>query len=293
MGETKWTKEQQSAIDTRNCNLLVAAAAGSGKTAVLVERIIKIITNTENPVDIDRLLVVTFTNAAATEMRERIGEAITKELDKNPDSKVLARQSTLLNRSNITTMHSFCLDVIKNNFHHLDFDPNFRISDDTEAVLLKQEVLQELMEDKYDKQDIGFLSLVECFGGVKDDRPLGELINDLYSFAMSGPWPERWLREKAEEFNVPEDMDIGATAWGKVILESIEIELLSARDKLRRAAEICSEAQGLEGYGDTIKEDQILINSLIESMSKYYNSLYSDFSNVNFSKLKSAKKGCR
>jgi len=156
MAETKWTKEQQKAIDTRKCNLLVAAAAGSGKTAVLVERIIKIITNEKEPVDIDRLLVVTFTNAAASEMRERIGEAISKELDKNPDSTLLQRQLTLLNRSNITTMHSFCLDVIKNNFHTIDLDPSFRIAEETEAILLKQELLQELMEDRYDKNDQGF-----------------------------------------------------------------------------------------------------------------------------------------
>ena len=116
MSTTKWTDEQLSAINTRNCNLLVAAAAGSGKTAVLVERIIKIITNEEQPVDIDRLLVVTFTNAAAAEMRERIAVAISKELDKTPNSKNLQKQLTLLNRSNITTMHSFCLDVIKNYF---------------------------------------------------------------------------------------------------------------------------------------------------------------------------------
>ena len=117
MGETKWTHEQLSAIETRNCNLLVAAAAGSGKTAVLVERIIRIITNEENPVDIDKLLVVTFTNAAASEMRERIANAISKELEINPNSKNLQKQLTLLNRANITTMHSFCLDVIKNNLH--------------------------------------------------------------------------------------------------------------------------------------------------------------------------------
>ena len=124
MSKTKWTDEQLSAIDTRNCNLLVAAAAGSGKTAVLVERIIRIITNEENPVDIDKLLVVTFTNAAAAEMRERIASAISKALDKNPNSKNLQKQLTLLNRSNITTMQSFCLDVIKNNFHNESFLEN-------------------------------------------------------------------------------------------------------------------------------------------------------------------------
>ena len=118
--ETKWTDEQLLAIETRGKNLLVAAAAGSGKTAVLVERIIKIITDDNNPVDIDKLLVVTFTNAAASEMRERIGDAISKKLEEMPDSKMLQRQLALLNKSNITTIHSFCLDIIKNNFHLID-----------------------------------------------------------------------------------------------------------------------------------------------------------------------------
>ena len=124
---TKWTEEQELAINTRKCNLLVAAAAGSGKTAVLVERIIKMITEGENPVDIDKLLVVTFTNAAASEMRERIGDAISKALEKDPSSEVLQRQLALLNRASITTMHSFCLEVIKNNFHLIDLDPGLEL----------------------------------------------------------------------------------------------------------------------------------------------------------------------
>ena len=144
-----WTEDQKKAIYTRDCNILVAAAAGSGKTAVLVERIIKIVTDEDRPTDIDKLLVVTFTNAAASEMRERIAAAISKELHKNPQSKLLQRQLTLLNKSSITTIHSFCLEVIRSNFHIVDLDPNFRIADATEAVLLKQEALEELFEDRY------------------------------------------------------------------------------------------------------------------------------------------------
>ena len=176
MGKTEWTKEQKAAIETRRCNLLVAAAAGSGKTAVLVERIIKIITNEENPVDIDRLLVVTFTNAAAAEMRERIAAAISKSLEKNPNSKTLQRQWTLLGRANITTMHSFCLDVIKNHFYTIDLDPSFRIGDETEGTLLKNEVIEELFDEYYENEDLKFRSLLEAYGGSKDDTELRELI---------------------------------------------------------------------------------------------------------------------
>ncbi|WP_312286541.1 UvrD-helicase domain-containing protein, partial [Terrisporobacter sp.] len=141
MSSPKWTDEQQAVIDSRDCNLLVAAAAGSGKTAVLVERIIQIITNKEKPVDIDSLLVVTFTNAAAAEMRERIGDAIGKALEKNPEDSHLQNQLVLLNKASITTIHSFCLEVIKSNFHKIDLDPNFRIGDETECSILKLETL--------------------------------------------------------------------------------------------------------------------------------------------------------
>ena len=151
MADTKWTNEQLQAIETRRCNLLVAAAAGSGKTAVLVERIIRMITNEESPVDIDKLLVVTFTSAAASEMRERIASAISKSLEKSPNSKNLQRQLTLLSRANITTMHSFCLDVIKNYFYTIDLDPSFRIGDETEAILMKNEIIEELFEEYYEE----------------------------------------------------------------------------------------------------------------------------------------------
>ena len=129
----RWTDEQLSAIETQGSNLLVAAAAGAGKTAVLVERIIRKVTHPQKPVDIDRLLVVTFTNAAATEMKERIGDALSSALEKNPESEILQRQLALLNRASIMTIHSFCLEVIKNNFHQLEVDPNFRIANQTEA----------------------------------------------------------------------------------------------------------------------------------------------------------------
>ena len=191
MGETKWTKEQSEAIYTRRCNLLVAAAAGSGKTAVLVERIIQIITNEENPVDIDKLLVVTFTSAAAAEMRERIANAISKKLEDRPDSKSLQKQLTLLSRANITTMHSFCLDVIKNYFYTIDLDPSFRIADDTECTLMKNEIIEELFEELYENDDDNFKTLVESYSGSRDDEKLKDMILRLYSFSMSGPWPEK------------------------------------------------------------------------------------------------------
>lgn len=146
-----WTKEQKEAIYEKNSNILVAAAAGSGKTAVLVERIIhKII---DEGIDIDKILVVTFTNAAASEMRERILDAIYKKLEENPEDRNLHRQITLLNKASICTIHSFCLDVIRNNFYEIDASANFRIGDTAEIELLKNDVIEELFEKKYEEQD--------------------------------------------------------------------------------------------------------------------------------------------
>ena len=225
MGETKWTKDQLNAIETRGCNLLVAAAAGSGKTAVLVERIIRIITNEENPVDIDKLLVVTFTSAAAAEMRERIADAISKALEVNPNSKVLQRQLTLLTRANITTMHSFCLDVIKNHYHTIDLDPTFRISDETENTLLKLDVINDMFEDYYENEDIEFRRLIEAYSNSRDDQKLKDIILDLYRFSMSGPWPEKWLKESSEAFNIESIEDLDNSLWIKILKDNIKIEV--------------------------------------------------------------------
>ena len=145
----QWTREQQKVIELRNRNILVSAAAGSGKTAVLVERIIRILTDRDNPVDVDRLLIVTFTEAAAAEMKERIRGAIEKELENRPEDVHLQRQATLIHSARITTIHSFCLSVIREHFHVIDIDPGFRIAEEGELKLLKQDVLEELLEACY------------------------------------------------------------------------------------------------------------------------------------------------
>lgn len=290
MGETKWTNEQLSAIKTRNCNLLVAAAAGSGKTAVLVERIIRIITNEENPVDIDKLLVVTFTNAAAAEMKERIADAISKELEKNPNSKSLQKQLTLLNRANITTMHSFCLDVIKNNFHKVDLDPSFRIGDQTEGILIKSEVVEEIFEDKYDDDDIEFTNLIEGFSSYKNDDSLKDLVLDVYNFTMSGPWPEKWLKENAEAFNINTLEELNETKWVKVLSNSIKIEIQGYIRMMEKALEIINKTDGLEPYMDNFKGELEDIKNAYESSDKGLDGIYKALSTISFGRLKSIKK---
>lgn len=290
MGETKWTKEQLKAIDTRRCNLLVAAAAGSGKTAVLVERIIKIVTNEKNPVDIDKLLVVTFTSAAAAEMRERIAAAITKALERNPSSKSLQRQLTLLSRANITTMHSFCLDVIKNNFHTIDLDPAFRIGDETEGTLLKNEILDEMFEDYYEKDDMEFFNLVEAYSGSKDDEKLKEMVLDLYRFSMSGPWPEKWLTEKAEEFNISSLEELDKTVWVEVLKNDINMEVDSFINLYYKAIEMINETEGIEEYLDTFNDELSRIINLKESLNLGLSEIYDKLFKISFGRLKSIRK---
>lgn len=290
--ETKWTDEQLLAIETRGKNLLVAAAAGSGKTAVLVERIIKIITDDNNPVDIDKLLVVTFTNAAASEMRERIGDAISKKLEEMPDSKMLQRQLALLNKSNITTIHSFCLDIIKNNFHLIDLDPGFRIGDETECTLIKQDVLIELFEDKYDKEDEDFLNLIEAYCTNRDDERLKEIVLKLYNFSMSGPWPSVWLREKAQEFNINSLDELEKASWYKVLKESLYLDLNNAKNGLDEAIKICEEDSDLAPYLLNLKPELNGIENAINSLNLNLEQIYKAIKDIEFAyRIKTVKKG--
>ena len=194
MANVTWTKEQKQAIEEKGSNLLVAAAAGSGKTAVLVERIIhKII---DEKMDIDKMLVVTFTNAAASEMRERILDAIYKKIEENPNDNHLQRQIVLLNKANICTIHSFCLEVIRNYFYEIDIPANFKIGDSSEMELLKQETLEDLFEEKYINKDKGFLELIDIYASYRGDENLKELVLRIDNQIQSNPFPKEWLNEK-------------------------------------------------------------------------------------------------
>lgn len=240
MGSTKWTKEQREVIDHRDGNLLVSAAAGSGKTAVLVERIISMILDTKEKVDIDKLLVVTFTNAAASEMRERIADAVSKaleeatKLEKKDVIEHLQKQILFLNKANITTIHSFCLDVIKNNIHLITLDPNFRIGDTTECQLIAQEAIDEVFEELYEQGYLGdensekgkrFLKLIDSFAERNGDNQVQSLIMSIYNFAMSFPNPEKWLNESADAFLVDDDFDFTSSKWGRIVINSVKTEI--------------------------------------------------------------------
>ena len=262
MSTNQWTTEQFDAISSRNCNLLVAAGAGAGKTAVLVERIIRIVTDEENPVDIDRLLVMTFTRAAATEMRERIGHAISKALDKNPTSRLMQRQMALLNKASITTIHSFCLEVIRNNFQSAGLDPKFRIADDTEALLLKLEAMEELFEEVFEDaihedsfENSDFYKLLECYGANKDDMRLKDIVLHLYEFVQSYPWPQKWLEDHANGFLEENFSDFAQTLWGQVIIKNVSIEICGLIDAMEEALRRLEEDSLMEGYSKRFKQE--------------------------------------
>ncbi|WP_346889998.1 helicase-exonuclease AddAB subunit AddA [Clostridium sp. UBA1056] len=255
MSSVKWTEEQQKAINIRYRNTLVSAAAGSGKTAVLVERIIKIITDRDNPVDIDKLLIVTFTNAAAAEMRERIGEAINKRIKEEPNNRNLQTQLILLNKASISTLHSFCLNLIKNNFHQLDIEPNFRVGDTTEINLLKVEALEELMESKYIEGKEEFIQLVESYCGNKSDRALAEMVLRLYNFSMSMGDPVAWLREKSELFNVGEDFSFESLHFKDALLKELREDIINALEINNEGLDFVLNNPILDKYKATFEND--------------------------------------
>lgn len=217
-----WTKEQAQVIALRDRNILVSAAAGSGKTAVLVERIIGRILDEKHPVDIDKMLIVTFTSAAASEMRERISAAIEKALEKNPSDSHLQKQATLVHHAQITTIHSFCLYLIRNYFHRIDLEPNFRIAEEGELNLLREDVVAEVLNENYETGSEAFLSFVECFATGKNDDVLRDYILKLYHFAMSYPWPKEWLLEIAENYRFTDFSELTKKQWMQSLMKYLK-----------------------------------------------------------------------
>ena len=285
MAEVKWTNEQLQAIQEKDSNILVAAAAGSGKTAVLVERIIhKII---DEQMDIDKILVVTFTNAAASEMRERILEAIYKKLEENPENVHLQRQIILLNKASICTIHSFCLDVIHNHFYEIDLPSNFKIADTAEIDLLKQEVLDDLFEQKYTENDKNFIELLENYTNYRGDEALQELVLKIYKFIQSSPFPIRWLQEKLELLKI-EDKDIAQTIWGDLIIQTVEDDVQESIMQLETVKSKMALYPEMTKFYQTISED--IIN--LQDLQKYnsWDELYIKLLNFNFSKWPVDKK---
>lgn len=286
MAEMNWTEEQQKVIDARNRNLLVSAAAGSGKTAVLVERIIRMITDEEHPVDIDRLLVMTFTKAAAAEMRERIGDALEKRLEENPGDRNLERQTTLIHHARITTIDSFCLKLLREHFNELDIDPSFRIPDEGELLLIQTDVMKELLEDYYGRGDERFFRFVDTYASGKADGGLEEYILQVWQFAQSNPWPKEWIsrcRVEVETENASDPESFENTAWMKFLIEDVKRQAKEWTDQLREAEETASGEDGPQAYLPMLKEDIRNMEELL--MADTYEQVYQVFQKSLFGRL--------
>jgi len=293
VSKPKWTAEQQAAITLRG-GLLVAAAAGSGKTAVLVERLIHRITDPAEPEDVDRFLVVTFTKAAANEMRERIGKALDDVLFREQESREverLLRQRTLLHRASITTLHSFCLELIRKYFYQIELDPAFRVADQAESDLLRQDMVEELFETRYELVDLAFLKLVDAFGSDRDDQPLMEHILRLYDFAYSQPHPAVWLEELDRAYVWDDLESMMQSDWGQAIRQGLLDRVSESLNLLERAEQIAQRPGGPGLYAETLQDDlnrvRLLNRELIEG---HWTQVEAQFQSVvNYPKLPSIR----
>ena len=279
----KWTKEQEKVINLRNRSLLVSAAAGSGKTAVLVQRIISMVTDETDPLDIDRLLVVTFTNAAAAEMRERVGAAIENALEQDPYNQHLQRQLTLVHNAQITTIDSFCIRILRDHFHKIDLEPGFRIADEGELKLLREDVCEAVLEDFYQKADPEFLRFADSYSGAKNDLQIKEMILKLYNYAESYPWPKEWLETCVQQYEAANEAELEEKSWIRDFLSYLNVrveDLITAQEKL---LELTQEPDGPYMYEASIAGDLRQLENLrkCEHFSQWQAAISAiDFKNI-------------
>lgn len=288
-----WSDDQWSAISQSGEDILVAAAAGSGKTAVLVERIIRKIADPSQGFSVDRLLVATFTKAAAAEMKQRIREALERALEEQPAEEHLRKQLSLLGRASITTLHSFCMEVIRRYYQQIPLNPAFRILNENEAEIMRQELLEQLFEEKYGEEDEGstFRELVDWFSGERNDDAMHRLVQRLYDFSRSHSWPDHWLGEMASAFQVESVEALGHSAWVQSILRDAALALSGAAGLLRQGISISMQPEGPKPYADTLKEDLAMVEELLSAVEVMpWERLPEVFQPAAFGKLKPCKK---
>lgn len=284
--KVKYTPEQEAVINLRDCNLLVSAAAGSGKTAVLTQRIIERLCDDKNPVSIDRILIVTFTQAAASEMRERIAAALHEKITENPADSRLRRQITLLNNAHITTIDSFCLYLLKNHFHEIGLDPAFQIVDENAVKLLKDEVMEELFEEKIEASTEDFLTFVEAFTNGWNLSKAKEKILQIYQFSQSHPFPEEWLRQCMQKLSAKES-GFAQTEWMQLLLEYEKNTLKECSRFIFKALEICDLADGPSQYRPALEQDLAFYEGLKETTD--FRAKYVTLSEYAFTRLSTKK----
>lgn len=286
-GDVTWTEDQWKAIWAKDQDILVAAAAGSGKTAVLVNRIIQKVISEEDPIDVDELLVVTFTNASAAEMRHRVSEALEKAINDNPHSQHLRKQLSLINRASISTLHSFCLEVIRKYYYLTDIDPGFRIADSTEIQLLRDEVMEELFEEQYGQSDNEeFFNLVDAFTSDRNDDALQNIVRSLHDFSQSNPNPDRWLDGAASMYELADDDGIDDLSFIDSLKFDIGLQLDTARDLLERSLALTKTPGGPAPRAENYIADLALVAKLSEVKDQSWNALYEEIQNVKFGTAK-------
>lgn len=285
-----WTDDQWKAIHARGRDILVAAAAGSGKTAVLVERIIQRILDEESPINVDELLVATFTNASAAEMRHRVGVALEKEIAARPDSVHLRRQLNLLNHATISTLHSFCLEVVRKYYYLIDIDPGFRILDETEGILLKDEAIESLLEEEYGKENNeAFFKVVDMYTNDRSDVALQNLILRLYEFSRANPNPDKWLHDLVANYDIKEGQSVEDLPFIKPLLFVLELQLHEAKRFFEKGLELTKVPGGPYKRAENFQNDLLLMDSIIRAKNESFQALYDIFQNIKFTTLKSCK----
>ncbi|MCI5501500.1 MAG: helicase-exonuclease AddAB subunit AddA [Lachnospiraceae bacterium] len=290
MGKTGWTADQKKVIELRDRNILVSAAAGSGKTAVLVERIIDIISNKEKPVDIDRLLVVTFTRAAAAEMKGRVLEALEDKLVENPDDEHIQRQVTLLHNSQITTIDSFCQSIIRNYFYVIDLDPSFKVADENDLSIIKNEILEKLIEEKYSQtgeEYEAFVAFADVMSPGRTDSNIEELVLKLFDISMSYPWPMEWLKSCGDMYKCKSVEELEESSWMKELVsythEMVEVYLSMAQEVLEK----CNESDGPGQYKEAVESDISQIKEMVNAST--YSEQFEAFYRYNPARLPAKK----
>lgn len=286
MANKNWTLSQNNAINAKGGTILVSAAAGSGKTAVLVQRVIEKITNKENPIDADRLLIVTFTNAAASEMKERISASLSDLISNDPTNMRLQRQKILITTAHISTIHSFCNEIIKENFYKLSISPDFKIADSNEMTILRNDAVQNVIDEFYSKDDKLFYNLVESFSSAKNDVILETAIYSLYDFLRSHPFPEKWLSEKQQMYK--EANNISLTIWAETLFKYANSAIEHCISITNLSLKLITEDSDIfQCYNEAFVSDLNMFLSIKESIdTKNWDELHFKIKTFDFIKLK-------
>jgi len=285
LSRRNWTNAQKNAIKAREGSVLVSAAAGSGKTAVLVQRVIEILTDKKNICEANKLLIVTFTKAAAFEMRDRINERLSELIRENPKDSFLKRQQILLSSAHISTIHSFCNSLIKDNFYKLNIPKDFKIADNSEITLLRDDAINEVFEENYKSGRKSFLNLIEIFANDKNDKKLVEIINSLYDFVRSHPFPEKWLDEKLKMYDF--NLSTEKTVFGEIILNHTESLLNYCLNALEALKRLVSEEEKLSVYLSSFEQESAILQTIKNSLHEVsWNEIADKINVFNLSTLK-------